>query len=211
MNRSLNVFKVRESGNTEFWVANIIVLISTVLGVYLAAQAGYKTAMEFEVSRADRDGYYLRRALLDEVKENLEKVDEWGAGVEKVLRNRISADYFLPTDTWYAYFSDKGGWKSGGNWAPDEIKMNTFVWETMKQQNTTFQLSPKVLSGVRRYYDNMEGNGKDVRSQEWKAAPAAKAIVEDTRKMRAEIVPIMEKEMTRLQGRLAAKGVPLDE
>jgi hypothetical protein len=208
MERCLKMLKVRESGNAEFWVANLIVLLSTVLGVYLAAQAGYKTAMEFEVNRADRDGYYMRRALLDEVKENLAKVDEWGAGIEKALRARISDQYFLPTDSWYDYVSNKSGWK---NWTVDEIKMNTFVWETMKQQNGTFQISPKSLSAVRRYYDSMEGNGKDVRKQDWKAGVAAKAIVEDTTKMRVEIVPALEKELAKLQTRLAAKGVPLED
>jgi hypothetical protein len=210
MRRIVHIFKVRDTGNAEFWVANLIVLVSTVLGVYLAAQAGYKAAMEFEVARADRDGYYLRRALLDEVKENLDKVDEWGAGVEKTLRNRISTDYFLPTDTWHSYFSEKSGWK-GGNWAPDEIKMNTFVWETMKQQSTTFHLSPKVLSAVRRYYENMDNNDKDIRSRDWKAGVAAKAIVTDTRKMRDEITPALEADLNRLKSRLAGKGVLLDD
>ena len=210
MRRIAYIFRVRDTGNAEFWVANLIVLISTVLGVYLAAQAGYKTAMEFEVSRADRDGYYLRRALLDEVKENLDKVDEWGSGIEKTLRNRISADYFLPTDTWYSYFSEKGGWK-GGNWTPDEIKMNTFVWETMKQQNITFQLSPKVLSAVRRYYETMDGADKDIRSNDWKAGVAAKTIVTETKKMRDEIVPALEKDLGKLKSRLASKGVAVEE
>jgi len=125
-------------------------MASTVLGVYLAAQAGFKTALQFEIARSERDGFYMRRALLDEVKDNLESVDDWSQSFEKALRNRISDSYFLPTDSWLVYWSDKNGWSNAGI-APDELKMRTFVWETMKQQSITFQLSPQLLSGVRRF------------------------------------------------------------
>src|SRR6516162_2510309 len=103
----LRIFKVRESGNAEFWLSNLFIMASTIIGVYLAAQAGFTTALQFEVARSERDGYYLRRALLDEVKDNLDSVDDWSQSFEKVLRNRISDSYFLPSDTWTMYWSDK--------------------------------------------------------------------------------------------------------
>jgi hypothetical protein len=204
----VRIFKVRESGNAEFWIANLIVMASTVLGVYLAAQAGFQTALQFEVARNERDGFYLRRALLDEVKDNLESVDEWGQTFEKALRNRISDSYFLPSDTWVAYWSDKNGWSNAGL-VPDELKMKTFVWETMKQQSITFQLPPKLISGVRRYYDSMDGNMKEVTGKQWKAGPAAKAILDDTQRMRDEIVPAFEKDIAELKVSLEAQGVPI--
>jgi hypothetical protein len=202
------IFKVRESGNAEFWVANLFLMASTIIGVYLAAQAGFTTAMQFEVARSERDGYYMRRALLDEVKDNLDSVGEWSSGFEKILRNRISEQYFLPSDTWTVYWSDKNGWSNAGV-APDELKMKTFVWETMKQQAITFQLAPELLSAVRRYYDSMDGNMKDVLGHEWKAGPAAKAILEDTRRMREEIVPVFERDIAELRESLQARSVPV--
>ena len=204
----VRIFKVRESGNAEFWIANLIVMASTVLGVYLAAQAGFKTALQFEVARSERDGYYMRRALLDEVKDNLESVDDWSQSFEKALRNRISESYFLPSDTWIMYWSGKNGWSNAGI-LPDELKMKTFVWETMKQQTITFQLAPPLISAVRRYYDSMDGNMKDVLSHQWKAGPAAKAILDDTQHMRDEIVPAFEKEISELRVSLEAQGVPV--
>ena len=206
--RVLRIFKVRESGNAEFWLSNLFIMASTIIGVYLAAQAGFTTALQFEIARNDRDGYYMRRALLDEVKDTLASVDEWSAGMEKALRNRVSADYFLPSDTWVGYWSDKNGW-SNSNIKPDEVKMKTFVWETMKQQAITFQLAPQLLSGVRRYYDAMEGNMKEVRGGEWKSAQAAKAVLEDTKRMREEIVPAFEKDIAELRANLTRTGVPV--
>ncbi len=206
--RVLRIFKVRESGNAEFWLSNLFIMASTIIGVYLAAQAGFTTALQFEIARSDRDGYYMRRALLDEVKDNLTAAGEWGAGMEKTLRNRISADYFLPTDNWVDYWSEKGGWQSS-RIKPDELKMQNFVWETMKQQSITFQLAPQLLSGVRRYYDAMEGNMKDMLSQDWKSGRAAKLIMDDTKRMREEIVPAFEKDIAELRDRLTKMSVPV--
>ncbi len=200
------IFMVRESGNTEFWISNVFVMASTIIGVYLAAQAGFTTALQFEIARSERDGYYMRRALLDEVKDNLGSVDEWSGNFEKALRHRISDQYFLPSDSWTMYWSDKNGWSNAGI-VPDELKMKTFVWETMKQQAITFQLTPELLSAVRRYYDSMEGNMKDVVSHEWKAGPAAKAILEDTKKMRQQTVPAFEKDIAELKASLQARSV----
>ena len=204
----VRIFKVRESGNAEFWVANFVVMASTVIGVYLAAQAGFKSALQFEVARSERDGFYMRRALLDEVKDNLGSVDDWSQTFEKALRNRISDSYFLPSDTWIMYWSDKNGWSNAGI-HPDELKMKTFVWETMKQQTITFQLAPQLISAVRRYYDSMDGNMKDVLSHEWKAGPAAKAILDETQRMRDDIVPAFEKDIADLRMSLDAQGVPV--
>ncbi len=39
----------------EFWIKNLIVVLSTVLGVYLAAYTNLETATEFETVRVDRD------------------------------------------------------------------------------------------------------------------------------------------------------------
>ncbi len=104
------------------------------------------------------------------------------------------------------YWSDKNGWSNAGI-VPDELKMKTFVWETMKQQTITFQLAPQLISAVRRYYDSMDGNMKDVLGHEWKAGPAAKSILDDTSRMRAEIVPAFEKDIAELRLSLEEQGV----
>jgi hypothetical protein len=202
------IFKVRETGNTEFWITNLVVMASTVLGVYLGAQAGLRTALDFEIVRSERDGYFMRRALLDEVKDNLDAVDGWSKAFEKTLRNRISNEYFLPSDGWVTYWADKNGW-SNSRLVPDEIKMTTYVWETMKQQTITFQLPPELLSAVRRYYDSMESNVKDIRSEDWKAGPAAKAIAGDTKRMRDEVLPAFEKDIAELRQDLISKSIPV--
>lgn len=233
LSRAMALFKVRESGNLEYWVSQLVILLSTVVGVYLAAQAGYRTAIEFEVAREDREGYYLRRALLDEVKSNLRAVEVWSSAFEKVLREKIDPAYFEPTESWITFFNDKMGWAHLGELThpyersrlgpgdeekrtelrlrnevvPGDLKMKTYVWDTMKQQVVTFQLPPELLSAVRAYYDDMDGNVKDARSNTERAGPAAAAILADTQRMRDQVAPLFEKEMVRLREALSRRGV----
>jgi hypothetical protein len=234
--QAFRIFKVRQDGNVEYWVSQLVILLSTVLGVYLAAQAGYSTAIEFEVTRGERDAYYLRRALLDEVKSNLRAVDEWSSAYDKALREKLDPAYFEPGETWAVFFHDKMGWahlgelthpaermrlhyyetakrkelQASNELIPGELKMKTFVWDTMKEQVITFQLPPELLSAVRGYYDDMDANVRAVRSNTEKAGPAAMAIMQDTRRMREEIVATFEKEMAQLRSKLESKGVSVN-
>jgi hypothetical protein len=50
---------------------------------------------------------------------------------------------------------------------------------------------------------------KEVLSHQWKAGSAAKAILDDTQRMRDEIVPAFEKDIADLRVGLEAQGVPV--
>jgi hypothetical protein len=180
-----NPFRVRPEGNLEFWISNLVILVSTVLGVYLAAQAGFRTALEFEIARSEREGYYMRRALLDEVRDNLDTVDAW-------TKNFIEND----------------GWRWQGD--PNDYKLQDFVWETMKEQTVTFQLRPETLAAVRRYYDAVGANVKNMVSRTGAAGPAVQAMQADTAKMREAVLPLMQKDIDALRTRLASRGISVD-
>ena len=219
------IFKVRETGNAEFWISNLMIMASTVLGVYLAAQAGYKTALEFEVARGERDGYYMRRALLDELKDNLDAVKAWGAQFQdhldkdpaiKAHREELqkNADPAMVADgqAWVAW------WKAGTafqhtyqNDNPSPLKLPTFTWDTLKQQSSTFQLPSDMISAVRRYYSAIDSDMADVssRNQLAKTQEAAVAIWENTRHMRMEVLPALEKDLMEVRASLVSKGIPI--
>jgi hypothetical protein len=184
--RLFNIFKVRKEGNAEFWVSNLIIVLSTVMGVYLAAQAGYRTALDFEFARGEREGYFMRRSLIEEVKDNLDQADRW-------------ADIFI----------NKDGWRLRGG-SPDNYKFQDYVWETMKEQATTFQLPPVILTAIRRYYDSANSYAKDLAQGQGTAVEAAKAFAADTKKMREETLPLMEKDIASLKDRLASRSITLD-
>jgi hypothetical protein len=181
-----NPLKVRESNNLEFWLSNLFIIGSTVLGVYLAAQVGYRSAVEFETVRSEREGYYMRRALLEELKDNLEQADKL-------------SDLII----------NKDGWRYTGTSA-DPFKLQGYVWETMKQQSTTFQLPVEILNGVRRYYDAAAGAALGMAQGQSTAIEAAKTLTEETKKVREATVPVLQKNIDTLRARLEAKQVALD-
>ena len=180
--RLLSIFKVRDEGNLEFWVSNAVIVLSTVLGVYLAAQAGYRTALDFELARTERESYFMRRALLDELKDNLVQADT-------ISKNMA-----------------ENGWRVR-NADPEIFKLQGYVWETMKQQSTTFQIPSEVLTGVRRYYDKSAGYTKQLAVGQGTATEAVAAWLKDTQEVREKIVPALEKDIEDLRNKLVKRGV----
>jgi hypothetical protein len=183
--RVLRIFKVREEGNLEFWVSNLVIVMSTILGVYLAAQAGYATAVNFERVRNDREGYYMRKALLDELKDNLDQADK--------------------TSTWVA----KDGWRMQGGSA-DAFKPQNYVWEAMKESTVTFAIPADVLTGVRRYYAAAEVVARQYAIGQGTAMDGAKQSIEEVKKVREGIVPALERDIERLRGNLSRSGFPVE-
>jgi hypothetical protein len=183
--RILRIFKVREEGNLEFWVSNAVIVMSTILGVYLAAQAGYKTALDFEVARSEREGFYMRRALLDEVKDNLARADD----ISKHMK--------------------ENGWRFKAS-DPEIFKLQSYIWETMKEQDVTFQLPSDILTGVRRYYDKSNGYAKSLAVGQGTAIEAADSWLKDTEEVRSKVVPAMERDIAQLQERLVDRGVRIN-
>jgi hypothetical protein len=221
----LQLFKVREQGNLEFWTSHLLIMASTVIGVYLAAQAGYMTAMQFEVARGERDAYYMRRALLDELKDNLDAVKSWGQDFQQhldrdpaiqahqdELKQVTDPQTAADGQAWVSW------WKAGAayrhtalNDNPAPLKLSTFTWDTLKQQSSTFQLPAGLVSSVRRYYASIEDNMQDVatRARLQKTGAAAVAIWQDTRRMQLEVLPGLEKEVAEVRAELARKGIPV--
>jgi hypothetical protein len=211
----------------ETLVVSLVQLVSTVAGVYLAARAAHKNTLEFETIRSERDGYFMRAALLDELKDNLNAVDAWSkefqehldkdpaiqahlAELEESVDPEIVRDGGQPWVAW---------WKAGTAFRhtyqhdnPRQLELSSFIWDTLKQQNGTFQLPSGLLSAVRRYYRQTGTNMRDVSTRDHleRTQHAAVAIWEDTRHMRGEVLPGFEKTLVKMRARLVAKGVSLD-
>ncbi len=183
--RVLRIFKVRDQGNLEFWVSNLVIVLSTVLGVFLAAQAGYRTALDFETARGEREGYFMRRALLDELNDNLKQAD-------------VFADNIINKDGW-RFQSQK-----------EIFALQNFVWETMKQQSVTFQLPSMILTGVRRYYDTADALAGGLAQGQGTAIELAKSWQKETNSVRETLVPALEHDIADLRGRLAHRGIAVE-
>ena len=210
----------------EMLITSGVQLVSTVLGVYLAARAAHKNTVEFEVVRSERDGYFMRAALLDELKENVAAVDEWSADFQahldknpaiqahaEKLRESADPDILANGNPWVAW------WKAGYAFGitdirdnPPDLTLSTLIWDTMKQQSVTFQLPPHFLSAVRRYYIDIAASMQDLSTRDRlnRTMRAAVTIWRETREMREEVIPAYEKRLAKMREELQRKGVALD-
>ena len=181
----LKLFRVRERDNLEFWVSHAIVLASTVLGVYLAAIAGYESAVAFERLQGDKQGFYMRRALSDELTDNLTEAEKW-------------TGYFLEGDAWR--FEGK----------PEDYPLQTYVWDAMKANEATLELNPKILTEVRRFYRMTQLRVRDMVSGSGASRSAAEELRKDVKRMRTSILPLLAKDTKEYGARLTARGIEID-
>lgn len=180
-----HLFRVREKDNLEFWVSHGLVFLSTVLGVYLAASAGYDAALAFESLRSDKQGYYMRRALADELADNLNAAEKWTG-----------------------YFIEGDAWRFEGR--VEDYPLQTYVWDSMKVSDVAFELAPKILTEVRRYYRDTQLQVRDMVGRTGASRPAAEELRKNTKRVRAEILPLLDKDMKALKAKLEARGTAVD-
>ncbi len=117
--------------NWEFWIGNFFVVFSTVLGVYLAAHAALETAIQFESVRADRDSYYVRTSLHNELEHNISVYEE-------II---------------YNYRNGKSGYSKNSQW---QNHPEYFVWESLKSSPALLTTPPEILAGVTNFYKYSE-------------------------------------------------------
>jgi hypothetical protein len=210
----------------ELVITSGVQLVSTVLGVYLAARAAHRNTVEYEVIRAERDGYFMRAALLEELKDNIANVDAWSADFQahldknpaivahaEELKEGADPEILKSGHAWVAW------WKAGSafrltdiNDNPPALTLSTLIWDALKQQSVTFQLPADFLSSVRRYYRDIAANMEHVttRNRLERQQKAAVTIWQETRYMREAVAPAFQQKLARLRHDLLKKGVTLD-
>jgi hypothetical protein len=206
----------------ELMISSGVQVVSTVLGVYLAARSAYRNT----AIRSERDGYFMRVALFDELRENIASVDAWSAEFQahldrnpaiqahaEELKESADPEIVKSGHAWVAW------WKAGSafrltdvNNNPPVLTLSTFIWDAMKQQSITFQLPANFLSEVRRYYGSIGSSMPAVSTRDNLARQqnAAVTIWRETRHMRDTVVPAFAKRLKILRTELLRKGITLD-
>lgn len=178
--RSLGQIHKLVSGlKKEFWIGHLLVMASTVLGVYLAAHSGLKSAIEFDAITSDRDNYYLRANLRDEVLYNI--------GITKQIIKTI----------------DKVGSFDRKNYP----NFQTYVMDTMREQSNTLKTPNKILSGTLQYYDQVN-RLYEQRSKHLLSYPVlADRLRHEVDKYSSKVLPILEQDLENLKRRIEKSGL----
>lgn len=113
--------------SSGFWIGHILMIIATIAGVYLAAQAGLHQAILFDDLNSRQNNYFLRQSLYEEVADNVRVLREYD---KKFLSRGISATQLKLN-------------------SPD---ISRYVWQTMKYSPVTLETPSYFLGEVRRFY-----------------------------------------------------------
>jgi len=167
--------------NKEFWIGHFLIMVSTVLGVYLAAHSGLKTAVEFDAITSDKDNYYLRANLKDEIVYNI--------GVTERIIKQI----------------EKHGTFDRKNYP----KFQNYVMDTMKEQSNTLKTPNIILSGTLQYYDRVERLFDQRKRHHFNYPELAKKLRKEITNYRKDVLSVMDDDLKALKTRLAEAGVTL--
>ena len=174
---------ISDNKNREFWISHMIILAGTIIGVYLAASAGLKVAVQFELIKSDRDSYYMRSALLDELKDNTNTIKTWGTEYRTGKARKFIGK-------------------------PDDFKLDTYVWTTMQDNAGTFEIPSEILTKIRRYYRNANIGLSKMTSRS-AAADDVDLMLKQTQVIQENTLPLLESDINQLKKRLDDLDIPL--
>ena len=179
----LKIFSVN-SKNKEFWFGHLVVLVATVMAVYLAASAGLKSAVEFELIKSDRDSYYMRAALLAEVQDNVQTFEQWGAEYRSGKANKFSGK------------------------STDTFRLDDYVWVAMQDSDGTFEIPSDILTGIRRYYSATQATLAKMTSR-GAAAKEVTQMLAESETFKAGTVSALEADVNALKAKLTQMDIDL--
>lgn len=175
-----------ELRSASYWVGHLMVILATVLGVYLAANAGFKQALKLDLLNSDRGTYYVAESLYQELKFN----DEYMRGFIKNTEGKN-----------FVFKEHVAG-----------IRLNEFVFQAAQESESTFEIDPLLLSEVSNYYF-ATGTGID---QYYESNMASPASLMNVIKKQTEILETkntltrLEQYKNDLAADLISRGMPIE-
>lgn len=162
----------------EYWLGQILVIVATIVGVYLAAVVGFEQAIDFEVFNEYMDEYDVATSFYEEAMANATYIE---AQANKRLAEPKSVKLALPP-----------------------LALNQFVWKTMQYNPQTFELSAATINAAQRYYANITKGYKSINSfYDYETTAAAKKLLQRTADFRVEVLQPLAERIEFLEGKLA--------
>ncbi|WP_294610751.1 hypothetical protein [uncultured Gilliamella sp.] len=121
--------QIAEIKKVSFWISQLFILLATVTGVYLAANQGYKQAVQFDNMKSYKENYYLQKSLKYELMDNIV----------------ILKDYITKSQD-SSYYGARN----------EPLNFYKLVWENMKFSSTTLGTPPEFLRDAQRFYREVD-------------------------------------------------------
>ena len=169
----------------RFWIAQIMVIISTIIGVYLAANAGFEKAIEFDHLAKKRDMYYMLTALQAELKDNIE-----------IMNLRVKDVNNTTDHLKVAKLSESR-------------PVEDFVWDSLKESGESFRIPPEIITHIRRYYSATHHYTEDMEGFGFARSHYKKLIEEENKKLREIVFPLIDETKMKLKQELEESGLEI--
>ncbi len=174
----------RDLGSSGFWISQLFVVLATIVGVYLAANAGLKQAIIFDQITNKERNYYLRVSLHDELEDNIAQL-------------RLYAEDVLPRNLSRPMLENQ------------RPAISQFVWDTMRYSPRTLETPSVFLTEGRRFYANAEGIIRRVEAGTYGAQHAAGLLNDLLDEVEQGLLPAMRENTERLAEELNRHGVDI--
>lgn len=121
----------QDLSSSGFWIGHLMMIVATITGVYLAAQAGLQQAILFDDVSSRQSNYYLRQSLYEEVKDNIAVLRQYD---KEFLSARASVKQVQENPP----------------------RISRYVWQTMKYSPATLETPSFFLGHIRRFYAEVD-------------------------------------------------------
>lgn len=172
-----------ELKKTGFWLNQVFMIVSTIVGVYLAAQSGLEQALKFDTLSKLEDNYYLRMSLYDELEDALIELETYAAVLAKNPNKSVIQ--------------------------AQRPMLEKYVWETMKYNPTTLETPSEILSAVRRFYSKADRTIDQVGDWAISSGYASTLLKEQTESFRAGPHAELKQSAAQLKVLLAKEGIKI--
>lgn len=161
-----------ETSNLSFWIAQGFMLLATVIGVYLAGQQGLAQALAFDQIQSEKNNYYLRQSLKDELADNIVLVVAY---TEALKSAGPSSSRRL------------------------ELQLDTFVWESMKFSSATMETPSLLLGESRQFYRQTQDIYQKIQAGFYSAAYGGQLLLNVVEHMENSVLPAFDENISTLR------------
>ena len=181
---SEKVFGSKEKSR-EFLLTQALLVLSTVLGIFLAAQQGFTKAVEFDYLKGDIDGWHVRTAVRAELIHNLD-------GMHNLIGHVRQTGSFPAT-------------------AAEWPRVSRNVWDGAKYHPAYYETSPAVLAALGAFYDEVPD--LLTRAQNNRVLPKVffENLKAHLRQLESAVLPDMEAGLAAARTRLDRYDAPVPE
>lgn len=181
--RRLDHGELRSSG---YWLTNFLMIISTVLGVYLAARVGLQQAIMFDEISDLKYSYNLQTALADELTENIAVLRQYNGGY---LSRTLPQDELVRANPGISHF----------------------VWDTMHHSPQSLETPGYFLNEIQRFYRAVQRIITARERNQYSALQASQSLTEQLDHLEQRVLPRLRQNIARLGQTLAALDVQIAE